>query len=243
MENFFITEYFDWPLGARSWKIRSINRLLALSHVKIRVRGPGHTGSMTNIEQRMNMYHLLSQVLAYDVPGHVVELGCHEGHSAVLMRKVMDYYAPDRQLHVYDSFEGLPEIDTNDGETPYYTGQLKTTKSVLIRNFKRYGVCVPEIHEGWFSDTLSSELPDRICFAHLDGDLYQSILASLEHVYPRLSKGAICLIDDYADSLVHDGWNLLPGVKKACDEYLANKPERMSVLYAGEYSHGFFRKL
>jgi hypothetical protein len=34
----------------------------------------------------------------------------------------------------------------------------------------------------------------------------------------------------------------LPGVKRACDEFFADKPERMYALYAGPYAHGFFRK-
>jgi O-methyltransferase len=119
---------------------------------------------------------------------------------------------------------------------------LKATKDILIENFKRYGLKLPEIHEGWFNETLPAGLPDQICFAHLDGDLYTSILTSLQYVYPRMPKGAICLIDDYADPSIHKGWNALPGVKKACDEYLADKPERMSLLYAGDYTHGFFRK-
>jgi len=197
---------------------------------------------MTNCEQRMNMYHLLSQVLVYGVPGDVVELGCNEGQSSVLMRKVMDYYAPERVLHVYDSFEGLPAANQKDGSIPFAAQDLKVPKDILIDNFRQHGLPLPEIHVGWFNETLPAGLPERICFAHLDGDLYESILISLEYVYPRMPKGAICLVDDYADPAIHDGWNELPGVKRACDEYLADKPERVSLLYAGDYSHGFFRK-
>lgn len=76
----------------------------------------------------------------------------------------------------------------------------------------------------------------------LDSDLYDSIMISIKHKYTRLSKGAICLIDDYCDPAVHSGWNELPGVKRACDEFLADRLERISVLYAGEFSHGFLRK-
>ena len=112
----------------------------------------------------------------------------------------------------------------------------------LLANFKRYDLPPPEIHAGWFNKTLPDQLPDRICFAHLDGDFYESILVSLEHVYPQLSPGAICLIDDYSDPNVHDGWDRLPGVKRACDEFLANRPEKVSLIYAGDFTHGFFRK-
>ena len=34
-----------------------------------------------------------------------------------------------------------------------------------------------------------------------------------------------------------------PGVKRATDEFFADKPEQVSVLYANEYSNGYFRKL
>jgi O-methyltransferase len=91
-------------------------------------------------------------------------------------------------------------------------------------NFRRYALPQPIVHRGWFSETLPTGLPASISFAHLDGDLYDSILTSLRHVYPRLAPGAVCLVDDYCDEAVHpDGWNHLRG--------------------AGCLSHGVFRKL
>jgi O-methyltransferase len=65
----------------------------------------------------------------------------------------------------------------------------------------------------------------------------------LKHVYPRLTKGAICVIDDYSNPDVYPEWTQLPGVKRACDEYLADKPEKVEQLYSGVSPHGYFRKL
>lgn len=198
---------------------------------------------MTNAEQRMNLFHLASQVLAYNVPGDLVEVGCNEGQYSVLIQKIIEHYDPSRRLHVYDSFEGLPAPQKRDGPTYLSQGQLKTTREALVENFQRYGLRLPEIHQGWFHDTLPNSLPDRISFAYLDGDFYESIKVSLEHVYPRLSHGAICLIDDFADvSIWPEAWNLLPGVKRACDEFFAAKPEKISFIYSAEMSHGYFRK-
>ena len=102
----------------------------------------------------------------------------------------------------------------------------------------------PEYFFRRFNETLPDGLPERIAFAHLDGDYYDSIKVSIEHVYPRLSCGAICLVDDYNDPAVNPrGWNLLPGAKKACDEFFADKPEKLVPIYAGRFSHAFFRKL
>lgn len=176
--------------------------------------------------------------------GHVVELGCNRGQASTLLQTIIEEYDPSRRLHVYDSFEGLPALDEKDAGSPYAAGTLEATRDALLANFKRQGLRPPEIHKGWFNETLPNGLPDPIAFAYLDGDLYDSIKVSLEHVYPKLSPGAICVIDDYADPVAHpESWNLLPGVKAACDEFLADKPEKVSCLYAAEMSHGYFRKM
>lgn len=188
------------------------------------------------------MYHLVSQAIAYEVEGDLVEVGCNEGQSSVLITKVIRGLHSCKKLHVFDSFEGLPSARPEDGST-YKNGDLATTQEVLASNFKLHGLELPTVHKGWFDATLQDGLPDRICFAHLDGDLYDSILVSLKHVYPRLSKGAICLIDDYCDPSINpDGWNHLPGVKKACDEFMADKPEEIAYIYSGAFTHAFFRK-
>lgn len=243
MHHTFITELFDWKPREPSKVVRLFNKVLKRLRIPVGIYPHRFSGVMTNVEQRMNMVHLASEVLVREVPGDFVELGCNEGYSAVLFRKVIDHYDPSRELHVYDSFEGLPDARPEDGNTPFFGGQMAVAQEKLLANFRAAGVKPPVIHPGWFDKTLPTQLPDTIAFAHLDGDFYESILVSLEHVYPRLSKGAICLIDDYADPEVYNGWNLLPGVKRACDEFLRDKPEQVSVLYAGDYAHGFFRKL
>jgi O-methyltransferase len=262
MVNFFITQYFDWNVRRHSLVDRAVNRVLAkiglraqfnasfildqidafATRLEKRPISPLQSGRLSNIEKRINLYHLVSQVLAYGVEGDLVELGCNTGESSVLIHKVMQLYNSDKKFSVYDSFEGLPPLKPVDGHA-YKAGQLKTSEDVLRDNFRKLGLQLPEIHRGWFEDTLPNGLPNKICFAYLDGDLYDSILISLEHVYEKLTKGAICLIDDYSDPSINPvGWNKLPGVKKACDEFLSDKPEKMAPIYAGEYAHGFFRK-
>lgn len=259
MDNFFITEYFDWRVRRFSLLDRLVSRVLSKILGKTEFRSadfvdkiytgltgnaviPSTSGVMTNIEQRMNLYHLVSQVLAYGVEGDFVELGCNTGDSSVLITKLLEAYGSDKKLAVYDSFEGLPPGKQIDGGF-YKEGFCKTSEDVLRNNFKMYDLPVPEIHKGWFQDTLPNGLPERIAFAYLDGDFYDSIMISLQYVYPKLSPGAVCLIDDYSDPQINPkGFNRLPGVKKACDEYFADKPEKMEFIYAGLYSHAFFRK-
>jgi len=244
MHNFHILNAFpEWRPRRVSPRVDRLNQILERLGLWVRLMLPP-AEDMTNVEQRMNLYHLLAQVLAYEVPGDIVELGCHNGKSSVLIRRILDDHASDRAFHVFDSFEGLPERHEKDATDDYVGGQLATSEAKLRRNFEQRGLTVPTIHKGWFDATLPQGLPDDIAFAYLDGDFYESILVSLEHVYPRLTRGAVCLIDDYCDPDIYpDGWNKLPGVKAACDEFLADKPESMTYLYSGHYSHGFFRKI
>lgn len=249
MDNIFLTDMFDgWIQKMPSKRLQTANKVLDKVGVYARLSTPVVTGSMTSIEQRMNIYHLTTAALFYGVPGAFVELGCYTGQTSVVLQKILDHYDPSRELHVYDSFEGLPEVEDRD-ETDFVKGQLATTKDELLANFEHCGLKPPTIHVGWFEDTLPDGLPEQIAFAHLDGDLYSSIMTSLEHVYPKLAKGGVCVIDDYCDPEVFDAYNPLPGVKKACDEFLADKPEKVSVMYGGYDSvrgygtHGFFRKL
>lgn len=198
-------------------------------------------GNMLSVEQAMNIYHLLVQVLLLNVPGEVVEVGCYEGTTALVMQKTLDQYQSNKILHVYDSFQGLPSTAAIDG-TRFQQGSLHASLKKLEDNFNQHHARLPQIHAGWFKDTLPRELPEKIAFAHLDGDLYSSIKESLTFVYPRLSPNAIVVIDDYCDPTVHDINNILPGVKKACDEFFKDKPEQIEVLIAGCEAHSFFRK-
>lgn len=229
MHNVFITEWMDWRPRGR-FPLRVVNGFLRLLGTRLRLRSPYDSGSMTNTEQRMNLFHVVQQVLRSGVPGDLVELGSERGHTAVLFSKVASQLAPDRRLHLYTIFENDDALES------------------LKRNFRTVGEPLPELHIGLVQDTLPRELPQTIAFAHIDlgstvaGDVKALILHCLQQLYPRLAPGAVCVIQDYCDSSVLDSWNPWPGIKAACDEFLADKPEQMEVMYAGWYSHGCLRK-
>lgn len=116
MDNIFITNCFnEWAQTKPSKKVELANKILGKLRFSARLTPPVNTGTMTSVEQRMNMFHLASGVLFYEVPGEFVELGCHAGQSAVIFQKIIEHYDKSRTLHVYDSFEGLPEVRPDDG--------------------------------------------------------------------------------------------------------------------------------
>lgn len=206
---------------------------------------------MSDIDRLVNIYHLLSHVLVFDVPGDVVELGCHAGKTSVFLQMLIEHFAPDRELHLYDSFQGFPPRGPHDDylegylDCDLHEGDFKATEGEVQETFRKWKQREASIHAGWFQDTLPHELPEQIAFAYLDSDLYDSIMISLESVYPRLSTKAVLMIDDYCDLERNTrAWPGLPGVKKACDEFFRDKPEQMYVLAGfGDLALGYMRKV
>lgn len=206
--------------------------------------------AMSDVDRLVNLYWGLSSVLVGGVDGAVVELGCHTGKTSVFLRMIIDHFAPERELHVYDSFEGLPQPTGKDVRTgsaePYRKeGEFRATVEDVLATFARWDVAAPTVHAGWFEDTLERELPERVAFAYLDGDFYDSLKTSLQALYPRMTPGAIAIVDDYCDADANPrAWDLLPGAKIASDEFFSDKPEQMYVLVgSGNLGFGYVRKL
>lgn len=158
------------------------------------------------------------KVLNNRVEGDIIELGCYVGTTSLFLQRQRLEYAPNKALHVYDSFAGLP-TKTNQDQSPageqFVAGELLATKAQLIRNFKQAHLPLPIIHKGWFSDLTTDDLPPKICFAFLDGDFYSSIMDSLKVIWPKLQQGAVVVVDDYQTEA-------LPGVRQAIKEWSIN---------------------
>lgn len=222
------------------------NRVLRKLQIPIRLTPP--PADMANVEARMNLFHLLEQTVENKIGGDVVDVGCNAGDSTIVMQRIITALDPDKRVHAFDSFEGLPELtqnDTNDGV--YSKGYMAAGLELFAQRFRLLGLKMPETHKGWFEDTVPNELPERISFALIDGDLYESTRHVLPHVYERMTPGAIGMIAVYYDETIFprqgvSGGYRSPGVKRATDEFFKDKPEKVHLLYANEYSNGYFRK-
>lgn len=156
------------------------------------------------------------------VEGDFVELGCYKGDtSLVLVDLLVENLVekPAKKLWIYDSFEGLPEKSEKDesvvGED-FKQGELAVTKREVKARFLRAGLPVPIIKKAWFNELTEVDLPKKIAFAFLDGDLYGSIRDSLRLVGGKMSVGGVIIVHDYNNPA-------LPGVAMAVDEWLKDK--------------------
>ena len=148
--------------------------------------------------------------------GDVVEFGCYVGTTSVFLAKTLEKWGSSKTLWLYDSFEGLPEKSSKDinslGEV-FKKGELCASKKQLISNLRKSNIKkMPKITKGWFNILSKTQIPEKISFAFLDGDYYDSILDPLNLIWNNLESGAIIVVDDY-------GNQALPGASKAVNEW------------------------
>jgi O-methyltransferase len=158
----------------------------------------------------------LEKILNLNIEGDVCEFGCFAGTTSLFLQRLILELSPQKRLHLYDSFDGLPKKSPEDQSaagTDFIEGELIATKSQLKLNFKKAGLPLPKIRKAWFKDLKPKNIPDKICFAFLDGDFYESIKDSLSLIKNNISTGGIIIIDDYDNPA-------LPGAKLATNEFL-----------------------
>lgn len=143
--------------------------------------------------------------------GSMAEVGVYKGGSAKLICK----YKGDSPLHLFDTFEGLPEPTERDTSMGFHEGQFGNTSRELVEELLKPYSNV-HIYQGFFPDTALPIERESFSFVNLDVDLHDSTLAALEFFYPRTQKGGIILSHDYSTA---------DGVRKAVDEFFARKPE------------------
>jgi O-methyltransferase len=165
------------------------------------------------------LFQFLKQVR--NVPGHLAEIGVYRGGTAFLMAACR---SPERQLHLFDTFEGMPECDPIiDRHT---LGDFSNTSVERVQNLLGDAGDL-FFHPGLFPETAAAVESQMFSFVHIDCDIYRSVLEACQFFHPRLEKGGILLFDDY-------GFVTCPGAKMAVDEFFSSKSESPIYLPTGQ---------
>lgn len=172
--------------------------------------------TIINDDQLDQLVYYLLDAIKNNIHGDVVEFGCYVGESSKYLRKTLVETESSKKLYVYDSFDGLPPLGEHEKGMGWTPGTLKTTEEILIKNFQDNELEPPIITKGWFKDIQPENIPNKICFAFLDGDFYESIYDSLEKIYDRVQDGGYICFHDYER-------NDLPGVKAAIEDYFSER--------------------
>jgi O-methyltransferase len=170
--------------------------------------------------------------------GDVVECGVWRGG---MIAGISEILGKEHHYYLYDSFEGLPAAKEIDGKTAlewqnnkegaYYHDNCKAEIDFSNKAMSLAGVdytCV----KGWFDETVPTNTHSKISLLRLDGDWYESTLTCLKHLYPRVVKNGLILIDDYYT------WD---GCSRAVHDYLSSI-QSVSRIYTGLGEVAFIRK-
>lgn len=150
--------------------------------------------------------------------GCMAEVGVYRGGSARVIREADD----QRPLHLFDTFEGMPEpapTDTKQLRGGFRGGQF----SWSLEDVRTYlADCAKvHLHKGLFPATGEAVKDEKFSFVHCDVDFYSSTRGVLEFFYPRLVHGGIIVSHDFATCR---------GVREAMEEFFKDLPEPLIEL-------------
>jgi len=148
-----------------------------------------------------------------NLEGDYAEVGVYDGCSARMICEMKK----DKPFFLFDTFEGLPKVDGIDRlyKKNMFNANYKKVKQKLSKYENVF------IYKGLFPQETSKFIKGRkFSFVHLDLDIYKSTKDCLEFFYDKMVKGGIILTHDY----------VVDGVKKAFDEFLKDKPEKIIEL-------------
>lgn len=176
----------------------------------------------------------ISKVLAHyelfkmiqEVPGAIVECGVFKGVSLARFTVFRDLFSNpySKKIIGFDTFGQFPETDFTDDK--YFrekfihnAGSESISKEQLIEVLERKGTGrAVELVEGNVIETVPEYVkkhPElRISLLNLDTDIYEPAKVILEHLYPRIVRGGILILDDYGT---------FPGETQAVEEYFAGQ--------------------
>lgn len=191
--------------------------------------------TMTSPERVIGLCDAVRYVVANRIEGAIVECGVWRGGSSMAAALMLaDLGVTERDLHLFDTFEGMSEPGEHDrrasdaaaaAELLAATGRdakvwAYSPLDEVRRNLASTGYPADRLHfvQGKVEDTIPANAPEAIALLRLDTDWYESTRHELEHLFPRLASGGVLIIDDYG------AWE---GARRAVDEYISGNNVRI----------------
>ncbi|MBM3400838.1 MAG: macrocin O-methyltransferase [Bacteroidetes bacterium] len=191
--------------------------------------------TMTSPERMYSLYKAVKYVVQAKLEGDFVECGVWKGGSAMVIAYTLKALRlTDRDIFLYDTFEGMSEPTEHDMKNStvdgnhvrkYWEEQQKgginewcySSLDEVRSNLERTGYPMSQIHtvKGKVEDSIPNTIPKKISLLRLDTDWYESTKHELMYLYPILTDKGVLIIDDYGS------W---AGAKKAVDEFFADTP-------------------
>jgi Macrocin-O-methyltransferase (TylF) len=138
--------------------------------------------------------------------GDFVECGVNRGALSSAIMSYLDWDTRGRTFYLLDTFSGLDAALLTEREiargaleanAQHLTGGIYVSGVESVRkNFAEWQNVA--IIQGTIPGTLDQIKSERVAYLHLDLNCTRPEVAALEYLWPRLVKGGLVLLDDYA---------------------------------------------
>lgn len=172
----------------------------------------------------------------HKLKGNYLEFGVWKGRSFTRAYNIWKHLFADRgelksmKFYAFDSFEGLPEIESDEFEKGQYFCSEEDFKKNIVANGVDLGQV--EIIKGWYDEVLNEETKRKFALKQaaiifIDCDLYESAVSVLDFITDYLVDGSILIFDDW---FCFKG-SPEKGEQKAFYEWLKKNPQIKAVEY------------
>lgn len=129
--------------------------------------------------------------------GDLMELGVFRGHTTLFVAEYLGFADWPRKWFLYDTFEGVPDDQLDEGWAERNERAYKGTFSYdeVAERFRPFPNIV--LTRGRVPEILEEVCPERIAFLHMDLNNSQAEIAALDRLYDRIVPGGVIVFDDY----------------------------------------------
>lgn len=157
-------------------------------------------GTRTNIDMPWRVHIACwAATHALKLPGDFVECGVNTGVLSLAVCTYVDFNSTDKFFYLFDTFAGIPEAQMTSSERPASVAANETfyedCYELAVRNFKPFPRA--RLIRGTVPETLSEVAIEQVSYLSIDMNIVAPEVAALEFFWPKLSTGAVILLDDY----------------------------------------------
>jgi O-methyltransferase len=176
---------------------------------------------------RLNLLLAEARRQAFYGDGDFIEMGVYRGGTALLLAHAIAEQGSSAQLHLLDSWQGMPPPRPEDGQPLVGQGFFADASEAGVRQaLAAFGfLAYSHTYPGWFEDTLPARR-GPFALAHVDCDFYEPIRSCLAHVLPRMTARGAVIVDDFGDGEPRS----FPGVERGVREAIAGTEWRLLPL-------------
>jgi len=185
-----------------------------------------------NLARFLAHYEIFKKVVK--LPGVIVDLGVYRGGSTFTWAKLCEIFCPTdvrKVVYGFDTFTGFGSLSQEDGPINaeqgvkpggYFGGPSVERDLELAQKAMNHDKHLQHLNRIEFiKGDVVKTIPEfvsskghglRVVLLNLDLDLYEPTRVALEHFVPRMVRGGIIIIDEYAV-------DTFGGESKAVDEF------------------------